>query len=170
MSGKPSLFGRKPNWFTIPPEAGFVDALARGILAEIGEGPDLVRTRVLLPTRRACRSLADAFLRLGGGRPMLLPRLTPLGDIDEDDLAFEGWEVSALGEDAAGAADIPPGIAPLRRQLMLTRLILADKNSTGVDQAVALAQELARLLDQVHTERLGLEGLQGLVPDDYAEH
>ena len=170
MSGKPGLFSRKPNWFTIPPEAGFVDALARGILAEIGEGPDLVRTRVLLPTRRACRSLADAFLRLGGGRPMLLPRLTPLGDIDEDDLAFEGWEVSALGEDAAGAADLPPGIAPLRRQLMLTRLILADKKSTGVDQAVALAQELARLLDQVHTERLGLEGLQGLVPDDYAEH
>jgi ATP-dependent helicase/nuclease subunit B len=170
VSGKPGLFGRKPSWFTIPPEVPFVDALARGILDEVGEGPELVRTRILLPTRRACRSLADAFLRLGDGRPMLLPRLTPLGDIDEDDLAFEGWEVSALGEDSAGGADIPPAIAPLRRELMLTRLILADKKAPGVDQAVALAHELARLLDQVHTERLGLDGLERLVPDDYAQH
>ncbi|MCH8196616.1 MAG: double-strand break repair protein AddB [Proteobacteria bacterium] len=170
----------------------FVDALAAGVLAwpEAGRPdgggdvaaavataadlPDplaLARVTILLPTRRACRSLAEAFGRLGASRPLLLPLMMPLGDLDEDEI-----ELSAAMEASPDAgAELPPAIPGLRRQLMLSRLILArgskawDEPPTA-DQAVRLAAELAKLLDQVQTERLGFEGLAGLVPEELARH
>ncbi len=167
------LFGRKPNLYSIPADRSFVDSLALGIRDELGAAPEaLVRATVLLPTRRACRSLAEAFLRLSSGDTMLLPRLLPLGDIDEDDLAFGDPDGAALGEGAATSA-IAPAITGLRRQMLLTRLILVDQPwGPTTDQAAALALELGRLLDQVQTQRLGFDLLAGLVPDEknYSEH
>ncbi|MBV5325558.1 MAG: hypothetical protein J0626_10035, partial [Rhodospirillaceae bacterium] len=73
--------------FTIPPGLSFVDTLAASLLDDAGGDPlALAEMEVLLPTRRACRALSDAFLRLSGGRPLLLPRLKPLGDLDEEEL------------------------------------------------------------------------------------
>jgi ATP-dependent helicase/nuclease subunit B len=72
---------------TIPATQPFVDALAAGLLAEAGADPlTLADVLVLLPTRRACRSLRDAFLRQAGSRPLLLPRIQPLGELDADEL------------------------------------------------------------------------------------
>ena len=45
---------------------------------------------ILLPNRRAVRSLRDAFLRQAGGKSMLLPRIEPIGDVDEDELFLSG--------------------------------------------------------------------------------
>lgn len=156
--------------YSIPAGVAFVDALARGLMDEAAGDPlALSRMVVLLPTRRACRSLRDAFLRLGEGRPMLLPRLMPLGELDEEELLF--------AEEPAGAEvlDLPPAVPPLRRQLMLTRLVQAMGPARGgrapsVDQAARLAAELARLLDQVQTEQLDFARLKDLVPEEYAEH
>lgn len=155
---------QKPAVFTIAPGIPFLDALAAGIVQQTGEAPEnLSRVSVLLPTRRACRSLSEAFLRLSDGKPLLLPRMTPLGDIDEDQLAFASDE----GFGGALAFDIPPAISTLRRQLLLSRLIMARQDTpTTPDQAARLAQELARLLDQVQTERLSLDGLEKLVSED----
>lgn len=156
--------------YTIPPGASFVDALARGLLAEAEADPlALARQIVLLPTRRACRSLREAFLRLGGGRPLLLPRMLPLGEMDEDELAMADEAV------AGPVLDLPPAVPPLTRQLLLARLIMAMGGGRGgtppnPDQAARLAAELGRLLDQVQTENLSFERLAGLVPDDYAAH
>lgn len=127
---------------------------------------------ILLPTRRAVRSLREAFLRLSGGAPLLLPRMTPLGDLDEDELAIAGWEeLSLMGE----AGEAPPAISSLRRQLLLTSLVqkfLVEfrGESAALDQAVRLAGELARLLDQVQTEGLSFDNLAALAPDEYALH
>ncbi len=82
-----------PNVYTIAPDRPFLDTLARGLMALAGDDPLLLpRMTVLLPTRRAARSLREAFLRLdGGGRragaPLLLPRLRPIGDLDDDEIA-----------------------------------------------------------------------------------
>jgi ATP-dependent helicase/nuclease subunit B len=123
MSGAPRLY-------TIPAGLPFLDALAAG-LAERSGAEALANARVLLPTRRACRALADAFLRQGGGAPLLLPAMTPLGDVDEDDLAF-----TELGADL----DIPPAISGTRRQMLLTRLVLAlESGHATPDQAARLA-------------------------------
>ena len=74
---------------TIAPEVPFVDALAAGLLAEAGSEPlALADALILLPTRRACRSLRDAFLRQSKGRALILPRIQPLGEIDASELRF----------------------------------------------------------------------------------
>jgi ATP-dependent helicase/nuclease subunit B len=122
-----------------------------------------------LPTRRACRARAAAFLRAGDQRATILPRLVPIGDADEDELAL------AALENAADVLDLPPAIPALRRELMLARLILAQDTHDGVErrspaQAARLAAELARLLDQVETERLDLAALAVLVPERFAAH
>jgi len=155
--------------FTIPPDVPFVDALAAGLRQRLGEAPDaLVDARILLPTRRACRSLALAFVRQLAGKPLLLPRMIPLGDIDEDDVSFE--EMDALV--SAAGAEIPPAISPLRRQLLLANHVVRVMGTTGSApaQAAQLATELGRLFDQVHTERLDLADLDRLVPEDLARH
>lgn len=152
--------------FTIPPGLSFVDALAEGLMAQAEAAPlALARMTVLLPTRRACRSLREAFLRRTGGKPLLLPRLKPLGEMDEDELALH--EETDLS--------LPPAVPGLRRQLLLARLILAMGGGRGgrapsPEQAAQLAEELGRLLDAVQIEGLGFERLAELVPADYAAH
>jgi len=161
--------------FTIPAGLPFVDALAAGLWADgDGEPAALARATVLLPTRRACRSAREAFLRLRQGRPTLLPRLMALGDMDEDELALARWQdggTDSPGDNPSGDLDLPPVLSGLRRQLLLTRLVLAlGTPGTTPDHAARLATELARLLDQVETERLSFDGLTNLVPDDFADH
>lgn len=155
-----------PSVWTIPARLPFVDTLAAGLLADTAAAPDrLARQIILLPTRRARRTLREAFLRQSQGRALLLPRLLTVSDLDD-----EGG-LSGLGGE--GGADIPPEIPPLRRQVLLTRLILAAPGAGKAqtpDQAALLAAELGRLLDQVQTEGLGFDRLAGLVPDSYAEH
>lgn len=155
--------------FTIAPHLPFLDCLAEGIAVHAGGDPlALANITVLLPTRRACRSLREAFLRRSKGEPVLLPRLMPLNDLDEEDVLLSG--ISAGAE----SARLPPPVAPLKRQLLLARLIAALPSPTGQPahpaQAVTLAAELAHLLDQVQTEGLGFDGLAALAPADYAEH
>ncbi|MBV8166620.1 MAG: double-strand break repair protein AddB, partial [Alphaproteobacteria bacterium] len=159
------------------PGVPFVDALARGVLNDsrlLGLARDarghadplaLARVTILLPTRRACRSLRDAFLRATDGAPLLLPRMMPLGDVDGDEIELRSDAEELTPPDS----ELPPALSSLRRQLLLTRLILAAE-PTHADHAAQLARELARLLDQVATERLELTALRTLVPDDYAAH
>lgn len=160
-----------PKVFTIPAGVSFVDALADGLLARAGGDPlALTKATVLLPTRRACRTLAEAFLRRADGAALLLPAMTPIGDIDADDVTFSEIEDAAT----AAALDIPPTIPDLRRRLLLTRLIIAKTEAEGGSvspaQAARLADELARLIDRVQTERLSFDRLGDLVPEDYSAH
>jgi len=159
-----------PKLYTIAPSTPFVDELAKGIIARVGTAPQkLAQVRVLLPTRRACRSLREAFLRLSDGAPMLLPTMTPLGDVDEDELALGGMGESLEAQDAL---ELPPAIGGAKRIALLARLVMAkDAGDTTPDQAVRLAGELARLVDQVHTEGLDLTRLSELVTrDDLSQH
>lgn len=156
--------------WTIPPITSFVDALADGLLTETGHDPlRLTDITILVPTRRAGRALREAFLRRSAGKPMLLPRMMPLQDIDEDEALLSGF-----ASDGGAPLDIPPAIAPLTRTLLLTRMVLAQARAQdepqSPQQAAKLAQELARLLDQVQTERLKFQALKDLVPESLAVH
>src|SRR3984885_8809386 len=113
-----------PRLYTIAPDRPFLATLAKGLVA-LAEGDPLrlPRMTVLLPTRRAARSLREAFLRLtaeGGdpGAPLLLPRLPPGGDLDDDEVA-----IASEGADDA-TLEVPPAIPDLRRRLLLTRLVM----------------------------------------------
>jgi ATP-dependent helicase/nuclease subunit B len=170
---------KQQTLYTIAPDRAFVDALAMGLLARAGDDPlALSDMLVLLPTRRACRSLREAFLRQADGKALLLPRMQPVGDVDEEELVLTapGTAEGALSE----LTDLPPAISETERLLLLTRLVKAQRNQQaksdpaldpiGPDQALLLARELGRLLDQVQTEGLSLDRLDGLVPELYADH
>jgi ATP-dependent helicase/nuclease subunit B len=92
-----------------------------------------------------------------------------LGDIDEEELAL-----ASEAEEPGAALDLPPALPPLMRQLMLARLVAraaeARRESMSADRAASLAGELARLVDQVATERLSFERLTEIVPGELAAH
>jgi ATP-dependent helicase/nuclease subunit B len=83
---KAEFLSRKgPRWYTIPADRPFLDDLAEGLLALTeGEGPEALSDAVVLtPTRRAARSLTEAFLRRANTAGALLPpRIRPLGDLE----------------------------------------------------------------------------------------
>ncbi|OWJ66336.1 double-strand break repair protein AddB [Inquilinus limosus] len=157
-----------PRIYTIAAGGGVADALARGLLARAAGDPlALGAMTVLLPSRRAGTTLRDAFLRAAEGKPLLLPRLLPVGDIDADALGLAAGETPAVAE----ALALPPAIQPRQRQILLARLVLARPDpQVGADQAMHLAAALARLLDEVQAEGLGFDRLDGLVPEELAEH
>lgn len=178
--------GRRPQIFTVPPGQPFLTALAQAILRGDlpkpgGTAPDpldLPQYTILLPTRRAARALQEAFLKAGGGKAMLLPRITPIAEGQEDLGLLEG-AISPL--DLGDAADtLLPAVGELERRLVLTRLVMAwaDKqraeqptvNAPTPAQAVRLATDLARLMDAVETESVDFTGLRDLVPDMFSEH
>ncbi|MGH6717843.1 MAG: double-strand break repair protein AddB, partial [Alphaproteobacteria bacterium] len=112
--------------YSIPAGEPFVDALAAGLLTRAGEDPIvLADALILLPNRRACRALRDAFLRQGRGRALLLPRLTPIGDVDED--ALDAAEAVPGLDDP----DLPPAIGDLRRRFLLARLLVRAGPALG---------------------------------------
>src|SRR5918996_4904245 len=148
-----------PGVVTIPAGVPFLEALAAGLLAESdGDAQALADALVLLPTRRACRLLAEAFLRRSAGGALLLPRFQPLGEVGPDEVLLEG------GLDLA----LPPVIGSLRRQWLLARLF--ERSHWQATHALHLATELAGLLDELQTERVPVDALARLVPAPLAEH
>ncbi|MGH7075671.1 MAG: double-strand break repair protein AddB, partial [Stellaceae bacterium] len=156
-----------PALYSIPEELPFLDTLVAGLMRRFGGEPlALTRLTILLPTRRAARSLGEAFLRASAGRALLLPRMVPVGDLDAEELALAG---------DAGGIDIPPALPPLKRQLLLASLIQkwGDGSVAGPwlpGQAVPLARALADFLDEIHTARADVARLRELAPDRFAEH
>ena len=164
-----------PTVYTVPPHEPFVDTLAVGLLAgrvmalDPANPQALSRLTILLPTRRACRALQLAFLRTAPGQALLLPRIRPLGDIDEDE--------ASLGDE--DDETLPDAVSPLERRLMLARLIqrlgempggAALTGAGAVDQAARLARALADLLDEIQIARCDPQGLADLAPEEYAAH
>ncbi len=154
--------------YNIPAGLPFAHMLAMRLLEETKDNPEsLAGYMILLPSRRACRSLQEAFLDLSDGRPLLLPRLQTLGGVDEEELCL-----SLAGEKGADQVlALKPALSPLKRQLLLGRTIEALPDFTqGPDKAIALAGALGQLMDQIYTEGLDLANLQSLVPEDFAQH
>ncbi len=88
-------------------------------------------------------------------------RLLPLGDVDETELDFA---------DPLALEGVPPAIEPLRRQMLLTRLVLKKDKNLPLDQAASMAEALGRFLDQMQIEERDFAALKDLVPSDFAEH
>ena len=157
--------------FTIGSEHRFVDALAQGVLHSFAGDPlALADIRILVPTRRAVRALQDAFLRASGGKALILPRLSPLGDVDEPELVL-----SAAPAEAALSADLPPPISPLLRESLLARQVMAfrateDGRPGNPAQALQLARELGALLDELLIDDVPFARLEQVVDQQFAEH
>jgi ATP-dependent helicase/nuclease subunit B len=185
----------RPRVFSIPPGAAFLPALAEALLAGrlVPGWPDrsdplsLAEGLILLPTRRAARALAAHLGERAGGGTVLLPRIVPLGDVDEaeEERLFDGDASAAttLGD----TLTLPPETSEGRRRLVLARLILAwaktvdrrqlkleDGESllvpAGPADALALAADLGRLIDTFSIYGKTFEDLHRLVPDDFSAY
>jgi ATP-dependent helicase/nuclease subunit B len=177
----------RPNVLTIPAGAAFLPTLAEALLdGELirGFAPrrdpiSLADATIFLPTRRAGRALRDAFLEALDGRATLLPRIAPLGDIEEDADLVEPL--------ADHGHDLPPAAAPFERRLVLAKLVKAfagalDRSilsltsedgplvpATAAD-AIHLAGDLETLIDAIETEEVDLSGLDALIPGEHDQY
>jgi len=175
-----------PRLFTIPPSVPFLPALIEALLAgrlvagypASGDPMALAQATLYLPTRRACRLAQDVFLDALGGEATLLPRLVPIGDIDEDEIVFAEFAGGPLAEERMS---LPRAMEPLERKASLTQLILkwADQQKRSGETslianspaaAFAMAGELARLQDDMITREVDWSALDTLVPEDLDQH
>lgn len=171
-----------PRLFAIPPGAPFLptlaDALLSGSLIPGFPNPDdplaLADATIYVPTRRAARALRAVFAERGAGRAAILPAIRPLGEFEDDIGWFDG---------VAGAVADPP-IDTLERRLRLAPLVhrwkhnipkrLAGKYAEGLvvpasmADALWLADDLARLIDEVDAAQAAWDGLKSLASGELA--
>ncbi len=168
--------------FSVPVSAPFlrtvIAALVDGRLVEGFEArtdPErLAQATLYLPTRRAGRMAREIFLDELKTDAAVLPRIVALGDIDEDELAFATGRASpastaletppamerAAAPVAAGAIDRRLGQANAAGDPLQAPLVIGGPAST-----LALADDLARLMDDMVTRKVDWRALDGLVPD-----
>jgi ATP-dependent helicase/nuclease subunit B len=171
--------------FTIPPSAPFLPTLIRALrdgrlVDGFKPGPlDFADVTIFLPTRRACRLARDTFMQILSVDAAVLPRLVPIGDIDEDELVFAEM---ATGNVAADALALPRPLDGLQRRFLLARLVLkwAERIAPPAGEtplvmrhpaaALALADDLARLMDDMTTREVPWQRLDGLVPEELDQY
>ncbi|AMN38814.1 double-strand break repair protein AddB [Rhodoplanes sp. Z2-YC6860] len=173
----------RPRVFTIPASAPFLTVLIDALMNDklgLGFKPGgdplaLADVTIYLPTRRAVRLLRETFLDIVKGDAAILPRLVSLNDVDADEIMF----AEAAGDAEPGALEMPEALQGLERQTLLAQLILkwvAQITPTEKVQAplvagnpraaMALAQDLARLMDDMTMRQVDWSKLDGLVPED----
>jgi ATP-dependent helicase/nuclease subunit B len=164
----------RPRVYSIAAHRGFADALVAGLLPRYGDdNVGLARLTLLLPSRRAVRTVTEAFVRLSGngaGGGLLLPRMVVVGDLDLDET------LGVLLDPLAAGADIPPAADPVRRWLTLAGH-LRDELGERAPRGPALlrqAFELGRVMDRLLVEGIGPEELLDerviAAVSDQAEH
>jgi ATP-dependent helicase/nuclease subunit B len=120
------------------------------------------------------------FLDVSGATAAILPRLVAIGDVDEDEIAFTQAAASHIADasDLPEGLELPPALGALERRLLLGRLVLAfaaqlkprHPGETPLianhpATALALADDLARLIDDMTTRGVSWNRLDDLVPN-----
>ena len=151
--------------YSIPAGLPFATALADGIGNLAGDAESLARAMIMVPSRRAAQSLRAAFLEIQNGEASLLPRIVPLGDVEDDSPDMLSMpEIDSL---------CPPAIDPLKRQLTLARLLrgftLGGMAPTP-PQTIMLADSLGRLLDALSNADANPAQLRELLPERFSVH
>ncbi len=189
MGGPMSL---KRNVFTIAPGAPFLETFVEALLAGdivptfSRQTPplEMARARIYVPTRRAGRALVAAFARAFDKGATLLPRILPLGELEEREA-----EIFFSPQVEADDATLPQ-IDELERRLLLAKLIAAWSTAVGraivsVDDhgsfvhdesepflvaaslvgAYAMAGELAALIDEFIIEDVAADAIDKAIDD-----
>jgi ATP-dependent helicase/nuclease subunit B len=165
--------------FSVPVSVPFlrtvIAALVDGTLVDGFEArahPErLAQATLYLPTRRAGRMAREIFLDELKTDAAVLPRIVALGAIDEDEASF-------ADQDIREAFEISPAFGDLERRLLLAQMIAAwargikpdDPTQTplvlgGPASTLALAADLARLMDDMVARKVDWSALDGLVPE-----
>ena len=154
--------------FNIPAGTPFASELAKGVVQLAPRPADLARAIVMVPSQRAAQALRSAFLDVTKGQATLLPRMMPIGDLADDTA-----ELFPDLNDGIDTATLPPAITPLRRQMMLAKLLGGFKlgeQAPTYPQAMMLAHTLGQLLDQLYNVDAKPDQLRDMLPERYSAH
>jgi ATP-dependent helicase/nuclease subunit B len=172
--------------FNVPSSARFlhtvIEALIDGNLVDgfsARANPErLAEVTLYLPTRRAGRMAREVFLDVLQSDAAVLPHIIPLGAVDEDELEFAQADASS-----ASVLDIPPALDGLQRRLTLARLVNAwatrltpeDRSEAplvagGPASMLGLADDLARLIDDMVIRKVDWREFEKLVPDEHDKY
>ncbi len=172
--------------FNVPSSAPFlhtvIEALIDGKLVEgfsARNNPELLADATLyLPTRRAGRMAHEVFLDVLGTSAAILPRIIALGAVDEDEFEFAQVESPQFD-----GLSIAPALDGLQRRLTLARLVTAWATrlpqhdlaapplvAGGPASMLALADDLARLIDDMVTRGVDWRALDRLVPEEHDKY
>ena len=163
------------NLYTIASDAPFLDVLVEQVIAgfPLNAGaslPPLSQWTILVPNRRTARELREKFLALARQDAMILPRIQPIGDLEED-----------FFSDEAGPAGLADALSPIARHFVLQSLVhewaesnphlsLAQTLARSPEQAQALALSLAELVDELEIEEKPLSKIRESIDLDLAHH
>ncbi len=189
-----------PRVFTIPPGAPFLETLSDALLDGTlvpgfsrDAGPlGLAAATIYVPTRRSARALGATLASRLGGASALLPRIVPLGALDDTELLFEEPDLSGKTSGAELGAGLPVALGPIHRRMILTRLILAwgqavrhaivavepdGRRATKAEEPLLVATspadawhlsgELATLIDELAIENVAWHRVAPLGTDDF---
>ena len=118
------------NIYNIRHSIPFWDTLANIYLSKYtSKTLELASVLFLVPNRRACKSLSDAFIRQQGLNPAILPQIVPIAEIDDDELFFDKLELSDTIDDEKCSL-----ISKEERLFIFTRLILSKPQDFGIKQ------------------------------------
>ncbi|MBG1233931.1 double-strand break repair protein AddB [Aestuariivirga litoralis] len=162
-----------PRVFTIAAGANFLEILAEQVLAGFPlENSTLPPSdwTILLPTRRAVSTFKNILRQKSGKKALVLPRIQPIGDLDEDRL-----------EDGMVSAGLPNALSSIAVTLELSRLArqwadehpeieLAQEIAAAPAQCLGLARSLADFVTTVETQDGDLSKLPDLYNIEEAEH
>ncbi len=158
----------KGKIYNIPFSVPFLETIAERFLSQNNQSAfDLADMLFLMPNRRSCLSLKEAFLRLNGMTPFLLPKIIPVQDMDEDNLF--------LNDLSPDINSIPQAISAEERLFLLAKMIHAQHLEYGIEeisyvQSFSLARDLCHLLDETESADLSFENIKNIVPEEYAAH
>ncbi len=129
-------------------------ALATDLLDRYHDNPfQLAQIQIVVPTKRACLTLKNAFMKLAPKQALLLPKMNPL------------YELDILDE------SIPPALDNLQRIALLAKLCEAKPNILSYEQALKMAISLTELLDTAYQYDLDLSNINQLVEtEQFASH
>src|SRR5262245_37369083 len=112
------------NLYTVPLHQPFAETVIRYALnLRAGEPEALARALILVPTRRAARALREEALRTAGGDMVLLPRIRPIGDVEEEELLFDLAQDPQLLEQFI---NLPPAMPETLRRLQMAKLLVEE--------------------------------------------
>jgi ATP-dependent helicase/nuclease subunit B len=122
-------FMQAANVFTIAPGAPFLKTFVASLLEgrvvdgySSRVGPlEIAEATIYVPTRRAARALADEFSRAINRSSVLLPRILPLGALEEAETSLLFDEAGLAGTHEPG---LPEAMGEIARRMELAGLIL----------------------------------------------
>ncbi len=137
--------GDRPALWTISSGHSFIQALAVGLADafNLADRPDaLADALIYLPNRRSQRSLAEALYQAAGQKPILLPDIRALGDLETDE-APSGAEEALAG--------LGPALPAAKRLAVLARMVTQFYTAQGLPlpprAALSAAAQLGQILD-----------------------